>query len=166
MKKKTIAKKKNGRPSKFDSINLNQVKKLVLKGFTDKEIADFLEINQDTFHEWKKKHSGFSESLKDWKDEADHVVERSLYERAKGYRTTYRKNFVVSDGKEAGSHLEQAEEEVVFPPDSTSCIFWLKNRKQKQWRDKVVGVIGDADDDEFCDEFFGFKRKKKDTETA
>lgn len=158
---KAAVKNKCGRPSKFDAINKEQVRTLVVKGFTDKEIADFFDINQDTFYEWKKKHPGFSDALKDWKFEADNVVERSLFERAKGYRTKYKKNFVVSDGKDAGSHIEQAEEEVVFPPDATSCIFWLKNRRPKEWRDKFVGLVGDADDEEFCDQFFGFNRNGK-----
>jgi hypothetical protein len=24
------------------------------------------------------------------------------------------------------------------PPDTTACIFWLKNRKPEEWRDKAV----------------------------
>ena len=24
-----------------------------------------------------------------------------------------------------------------YPPDSTALIFWLKNRKPKDWRDKI-----------------------------
>jgi hypothetical protein len=25
-----------------------------------------------------------------------------------------------------------------MPPDTTACIFWLKNRNPEEWRDKVV----------------------------
>lgn len=25
------------------------------------------------------------------------------------------------------------------PPDTTACIFWLKNRKPEEWRDRSVG---------------------------
>lgn len=169
-----MKKKKTGRPSKFDSINLKQVQRLVIKGFTDKEIADFLEINEDTLHEWKKKHPDFSESLKDWKIEADTKVERSLYDRALGFdydEVTYEKSNVggmgikLKDGEiQALKHTDTYKTKIVTKKvlgDVTAQIFWLKNRKPKDWRDKVIGLMGDADDDEFCDEFFGFKRKNK-----
>jgi hypothetical protein len=26
-----------------------------------------------------------------------------------------------------------------YPPDTTACIFWLKNRQPEIWRDKVEG---------------------------
>lgn len=141
--------KKSGQPTKFTPNKIHIIKTLVQRGFTDLEIANVLEINQDTFYEWKKKHPKFSEALKDWKDEADAKVERSLYESASGYETKYKKNFVVSDGKDQGSHIESATEELVFPPNPTSCIFWLKNRKHDNWKDKreiehsgEIGVAG------------------------
>jgi hypothetical protein len=37
----------------------------------------------------------------------------------------------------------------VIAPDTTACIFWLKNRKPKEWRDKseleVPGLASLAD---------------------
>lgn len=160
MIKQVEKKSKGGRPSKFDSINKEQLKKLVLKGFTEQEIADFFEIDKSTLTHWKQRNNSFFTSLKDWKAEADHVVERSLYERAIGYRTTFKKNFVISDGKDLGSHVEKAEEEVVFPPDPTSCIFWLKNRQPDKWREKIhnVNLNGQSDDPDFIRQFFGFHK--------
>jgi hypothetical protein len=133
--KAKIKPKKTGRPSKFDSINTNQLKKLVLKGFTDVEIADFFGITRQTLDNYKKQKPEFFASLKEWKLEADDKVERALFESACGYRTTYKKNMVVSDGKDMGSHIEKVTEEVAFPPNATSCIFWLKNRKPEQYRE-------------------------------
>lgn len=120
---------KIGRPSKFDGINLEQVKKLVHRGWTDLQMAEFFEVDETTWHRWKGKHPEFCQSLKDWKVEADSEVERSLFEKAKGF-------YKQVDG-----------EEKYFPPDSTACIFWLKNRKKEEWRDKVdVGVGGIKDE--------------------
>lgn len=130
-------KKLGGRPSKFNIINKDQMKKLALAGWDDSMIADFFSINPDTLYEWKKKNKEFSEALKSWKAEADLKVERSLYESACGFRTKCKKAFVVSDGRDSGSHVELIEEEVVFPPNATSIIFWLKNRQPKIWRDKA-----------------------------
>ena len=43
-----------------------------------------------------------------------------------------RKQKVTKDGD-----VVDIEEEVHIPPDTTAQIFWLKNRKKAQWRDKV-----------------------------
>jgi len=169
MKKKTT-KKKNGRPKETiekklakSDIDMERVSKLYIKGWTDDEVADFLGIAVRTLHRWKKDNE-FVSPLKDWKDEADGKVERSLYERACGFTVINNKNYIVSDGKESGSHLEEADEKIQYPPDPTSCIFWLKNRKQKQWRDKNfnMNLNGDMDDETFCEEFFGLDFKKQD----
>jgi hypothetical protein len=29
-----------------------------------------------------------------------------------------------------------------YPPDTTACIFWLKNRKPDEWRDKLDHEVG------------------------
>lgn len=117
-------------------LSLDKISKLYIAGWTDEQVADFIGITVLALHKWKK-DAGFRIPLKSWKLIADEKVERALYERACGYRTKFKKNFVVSDGKESGSHVEIHEEEVVFAPDSTACIFWLKNRKKEEWRDRV-----------------------------
>jgi hypothetical protein len=118
------------RPSKFDSIDLSKVEQLAKRGWTDKEMSDFFEVNEATWNRWKDKHPEFCKSLKDWKLEADSKVERSLYERATGYKAPEDKIF---------NH--NGEPMVVpttkhYPPDTTAAIFWLKNRKKEEWRDK------------------------------
>ena len=131
--KKKAAKKKTGRPSKFaqlTDLDKSNMEKWYRRGFTDSEVADFLGITQRTIDNWKKDHPEFFQSLKDWKYEADGKVEMSLYERACGYshpeeRLTFR------DGEELIVKTTKH-----YPPDSTSCIFWLKNRKKEEWRDK------------------------------
>jgi hypothetical protein len=120
-----------GRPSKFPKINLKQVRLLYLDGKTDQQVADFLEIDQDTLNRWKKKHPKFYESLIDWKKKADAKVERSLYERATGYTHDAEEVF-CNQGM-----VTRAATKKHYPPDATSMIFWLKNRQPAQWRDKV-----------------------------
>jgi hypothetical protein len=68
-----------GRPSKFDGIDLKQVKALANKGWIDAEMAEFFKVDVSTWNRWKDAHPEFQESLKDWKSEADSKVERSLY---------------------------------------------------------------------------------------
>lgn len=133
MKAKKTDKKpaKNGRPSKFDTIDLKVVEKCVRKGFTDEEISEILSITVRTFHNWKKQYEKFFHSLKDWKKYADEKVERSLYKRATGYKCD---DTHVSFGKE-GVILTPLIKH--YPPDPTSMIFWLKNRQPAKWRDRI-----------------------------
>lgn len=122
------------RPSKFDQLtdlDKANLERLARKGFTDKEMAEFIDVTEQTFNNWKKAKPKFFESLKDWKAEADHKVERSLYERATGF--TCKEDKIFNDSGKA----MVVPTEKHYPPDTTACIFWLKNRDKENWRDKV-----------------------------
>jgi hypothetical protein len=122
---------KKGRPSKFDSINLEQIKKLYLSHWTDRQVADFFGVSEQTINAWKKKN-GFLESIKEWKKTADEEVERSLYERATGYSHPSEEVF-CSFGKVTKVPIIKH-----YPPSEVACIFWLKNRQPAKWRDKIL----------------------------
>jgi hypothetical protein len=119
-----------GRPTKYDHKFSKQVEKLCRLGATDKEIATFFEVNEDTIHEWKRKHPEFSESIKRGKTLADIRVAESLYKKATGFS---RKSVKIFNN--AGVPMIVSFNEY-FPPDTTACIFWLKNRQKENWRDK------------------------------
>lgn len=129
-KTKPAAKRGRGRPSKFDGIDMDLVKLLAQRGWTDKEMAEAFKVTEATWTNWKKAHPDFFLSLKDWKVEADARVERTLYERATGYSHPEEKVF-CSDGM-----VTVHETTKHYPPDPTSMIFWLKNRQPEAWRDK------------------------------
>ena len=96
-------------------------------GLTQQQIADNLGINVDTLIEYKKKYTDFSEALKKGKEVVDIEVENALLKRALGYKydeVTY----------ENGVETKRVTKEV--QPDTTAQIFWLKNRKPKNWKDK------------------------------
>ena len=122
---------KLGAPTKYSEANLKMIRYMALKGATDKEMSEVLDVTEQTFNNWKKSHPDFFESLKDWKNEADEKVERSLYERATGYSHKETK-FFCHEGMIISEDTEKN-----YPPDATSMIFWLKNRKPKVWRDKT-----------------------------
>lgn len=128
---KAKSKNKGGRPSKFDTLDLRKVKTLAERGWTDAEMAAFFDVHVDTWHEWKKAHPEFSDSLKNWKAEADAKVERSLYERAIGYEHPEDKIFNHEGVPLVVPTVKH------YPPDTTAAIFWLKNRQPGEWRDKV-----------------------------
>jgi hypothetical protein len=119
-----------GRPTKYKSEYDEQGYRLTLLGLTDKQIADFFEVNEDTINEWKKIYSSFSESLKAGKENSDANIVKSLYKRATGM-TIKEVDIKVIDGEIVKTVIDKE-----LPPDPTACFFWLKNRQPKMWRDK------------------------------
>jgi hypothetical protein len=137
--KSNAEKKKHpgGRPTKYKSEYAEQAFKLACEGFTDKRIADFFKTTERTINNWKKKHPEFFQSLKRGKDEFDtDVIENSLAKRASGY-------------SHPDVHISNYQGKITvtpiikhYPPDPTSMIFWLKNRRPDRWRDKQSIEIG------------------------
>ena len=135
-----------GAPTKYKPAYNKQAYKLCLLGATDKELADFFEVNEDTIHEWKKVHPQFSESVRKGKTFADADVAASLHKRATGY--TYKE--VVFEKMDAKENLqicadglimtEQYKKKITvkeLPPDAGAAMNWLKNRQKDKWRDKI-----------------------------
>ena len=126
-------KNKGGRPKedvveKLEALptGLAQVERLAGLGLTDKEIGRALGKCEQTINNWKKDER-FLVALKKGKEEADRRVTKSLFKRACGYRyteKTYEKQTLTK------AVVKQ------FAPDTTACIFWLKNRRPEDWRDK------------------------------
>ena len=119
-----------GRHTSFNKEYPEQAYKLCLLGATDKQMADFFDVSEVTLNSWKKKFPEFLKSLKKGKDEADGVIAESLFHRAKGYSHPEDKIF-NNDGEEMIVSTVKH-----YPPDTTACIFWLKNRQKENWRDK------------------------------
>jgi hypothetical protein len=120
-----------GRPSKFKPEYVEQARKLTQLGATDREVAEFFNVSEQTLNTWKHVHPEFLESLKLGKETADRRVEQSLYRRAVGY--SYDALKIMGYGGEY-THVPYVEH---LPPDTTACIFWLKNRRREDWRDRV-----------------------------
>lgn len=133
--------RKRGKPTKYDpDIHPTLVRGLSRTGYSGKEIAEKLQVAESTLYSWKKKHPELAEALKEGRDFADNMVEDALYKSALGFR---RKN-VKKRKTPQGVTIEEVQEDV--PPNATAIIFWLKNRRPEQWRDKrEVDVTADSD---------------------
>ena len=110
-------KTKLGRPTSYKPEFCEQAAFLCGLGAIDTDLSVFFKVTSDTIYAWKRQHPEFSESLKAAKNNLDAKVEHSLFERAVG---------VQVEGKQGVYSV---------PPDTTACIFWLKNRRKEQWRD-------------------------------
>lgn len=119
-----------GRPTKFKPEFVEQARKLCHLAATDAEIADFFDIDIRNLYRWKVVHEDFRHALTLGKEEADKRVERRLYEKAMGYEHEDTKIFLHEGEPVCVPYTKR------IAPDTTAAIFWLKNRKPKQWRDK------------------------------
>ena len=121
------------RPLTYRPEFCEQATKICALGATDPEIADFFEVNVRTVQRWRHDFPEFAEATRVGKDVADDRVERSLYHRANGYTYETVKIFMPAGAVEPV--IVPYTEHI--PPDPTSMIFWLKNRRRWQWSDRV-----------------------------
>lgn len=119
-----------GRPTDYEPEYAEQAAKLCALGATDVEVADFFGVDVRTVYRWKHAHPEFCQSLNAGKEKADERVVNSLYQKAVGYTFESEKIF-----NHQGTILRAPTREHV-PPDTSAAIFWLKNRKPDDWRDK------------------------------
>lgn len=131
-KKPARKKKKMGGQSVYEP-DFHPVKagELALMGLTDAQMAAVFGIGETTLNRWKKRYPEFLASLKGGKEQADAPVVKSLYQRALGYTLIEKKMILNPDGS---TRKEVTEKEIA--PDVIACMFWLKNRQSKDWRDK------------------------------
>lgn len=120
-----------GRATAFRVEYIEQAKKLAQLGHTDFEMAEFFDVTERTLRRWKDAHPGFADALKVGKSVADDRVEMSLYRKATGYSFASEKIFCDK------GEIVRADIVEHIPPSDTACIFWLKNRRKAEWRDKI-----------------------------
>lgn len=150
-------KRGKGRPKNGDILRnplaYKLIKELLMRDATDREIYTALGLTERTFYRWKKNNLDLWQSVPDWKREADDKVEKSLFEAATGFSRV----LTTRDEKTGAVQLQ----EKYFPPNPSASAFWLKNRRPKDWRDK----IDIAASMEQIPVRVNFKRKEKAIET-
>ena len=106
-------------------------------GLTNEQIAQNVGINVKTLWEWERKYHPICNALKKGKEVVDIQVENALLKRALGYTYTEKTKEARLNPLTKQYELivtKEVEKEVI--PDTTAQIFWLKNRKPEEWRDK------------------------------
>lgn len=137
-------KKEVGAPTKYKEQYNEQAAKLCKLGATDKVLADFFDVCETTIDTWKREYPKFLGSIKSAKTFSDELVEKSLYQRALGYEVTEERT------EESESGYKTVKQTKHVAADNTSMIFWLKNRKPADWRDKreVLVEVEDSNIDD------------------
>lgn len=121
-------------------------------GLTNIQIAENMGVAERTFTEWVARFPAISAALKKGKEPVDTQVENALLKRALGY--DYEE--VITEIEETPTKVKGADGKYVtvtktkkhvrkvtkhVPGDTTAQIFWLKNRKPKQWREKLEAAV-------------------------
>lgn len=100
-------------------------------GLTYEQIAKNMGIGLTTLKEWRQKDSTIATTLKKGREVADYEVENALFKRATGYTIQIKEQKIDKDGC-----VHDLVKDVHVPGDTTAQIFWLKNRKPIEWREK------------------------------
>lgn len=100
-------------------------------GLTEAQICHNIGIGRTTLHRWKKACPALQEHLKKGREVVDILVENALLKSALGYTYNETKTEIFPDGTTKVTHAIKE-----MPPNATAQIFWLKNRKPKEWRDR------------------------------
>ncbi len=141
----TAKKKKSGARGKYSEWitdeGLLKIEGWARDGLTDEQIAYNMGVAYSTFRTWRDKYPAISAVLKRGKEVVDRQVENALLKRALGYRyeeETWQLGEKIDpetgDFEEVMMVTKRVTKEVA--PDTTAQIFWLKNRKPLEWRDK------------------------------
>jgi hypothetical protein len=118
--------------SKYDDkLHPPLIRWMARAGLVDQEICGKLGICKHTLYAWAKRYPDVAEALKESRDFIDSLVEGALLKRALGFDVEESKVFGVRNKK--GIIVERMEKaKKHFAPDTTACIFWLKNRRRPQ----------------------------------
>lgn len=143
--------KRAGRPGKYEEWltkdGLLKVQGWARDGLSNEQIAHNIGITAKTLCEWQNRFSEFRSALKKGKEVVDREVENALLKRAMGYDTVEEIEEPVRDeatGETTMTVTRRVKKHVA--PDVTAQIFWLKNRKPDEFRDKRdVELSGSVD---------------------
>lgn len=130
-----------GRPTLYDPLtHPERAYALCLLGATEEQMAKILNISEATFAVWKNTHEEFLDSVRKGRSDSDSKVAVSLYQRACGYSHPDVDIRVVDK--------EIVETPIIkhYPPETIAGIFWLKNRRPREWRDRSITEVVGKDD--------------------
>jgi hypothetical protein len=127
-----------------------QAYKLALLGCTDIEMAEYFQVCEATFHNWKIDFPSFLESVNRGKVIADANVASKLYDRATGAEWIEQQAFKVKRGSN-NEEVQIVNVKRAAPPDTQAASLWLRNRRSKPgknsqgWNEKVINEMTGLD---------------------
>ena len=100
-----------------------QARKLCGLGFTERWLASFFDVDEDTLDHWKRSHPEFGSAVEAGKSAVEEAAEAAAVKRILGCTRLAKK---VVKGK-------IIEFEEYLPPDASAAIKWLSARNPEKW---------------------------------
>ncbi len=129
---------------------LDRIEWWLKMGATQEEVAEKLHITSRSLREYLLKGENgearfvpFFQTFMCAREVADDEVEAALFKRAKGIEYE-EKTYKTVINEVTGEYEEICEKRVTkyIPPDPTSAMFWLTNRRPDRWKYKPAEVEG------------------------
>ena len=136
----------------FTRDNLRRILLWAQSGYTDKEIANLMNIGHTTFYRWREEHEVFRDTLTRGRALACDKVESELFERTQGKIVKLTEDTKVRriEYDPMSGHklrefeeIEPVEREIYVPADVRAQIYFLNNRRPEDWGDKRTVELGD-----------------------
>lgn len=124
--------------------NLERIEKWTKEGATAKDIAAKLKIAYSTLRKYidlgqdgDERYTALSDAFARGCEVSDDAIETALFNRAKGIEYE-EQTFERVLNKQTGLYEEVCTKRVTkfIPPDPTSAMFWLTNRRPDRWKYK------------------------------
>ena len=110
----------------------------LLTNATDKKLAAFFEVSEQTINAWKIASPTFLESIKAGKLGADLAVVDSAHRQTLGQMVEVREmEMTPPDAEGKSTVLSIKVKQQYYPPSATATKFWLMNRHGADWREKL-----------------------------
>jgi hypothetical protein len=119
-----------GRPTSYHPDHCDLAREHCLLGATNAELAEVFGVVSRTIDNWIAHHPDFGAAVREGRRQADAKVAASLYARAVGFQHKTERTFLYRGEPKTYSIT------VAYPPDTHACIFWLRNRRRADWRDR------------------------------
>ena len=111
---------------------LAEIEDLARQGYTDNEIAKYLEVSPNTFLKYKNEYEELRDALYHGFN-ADLLVENAFFKSAVGYKVKVKVPIKIRfDGND---EVHYFDEEKYIPGNVKAQMLWLKNRRSDNWSD-------------------------------
>ncbi len=125
------------KPVKWRTTILREVFELARFGMTNREIAEFYQVNQSTIDYWGRTKPEFKEALDDGRLRSSLKVVDSVYKEAVGYKYVeeHKRYKITTEGEKTLTQHEVTSK--YARPNITAAIYLLKVRHGDKWMDVV-----------------------------
>ena len=129
-----------GRPTVYRPENAEIARLACMLGATNESLAGRFEVCRRTIDNWIAMIPEFSDAVRQGREVADESVVSALFARATGMEQKMTKVFCHRGQPVTANYT------AYLPPDVRACIFWLRNRRRRTWRESAASEAAASPD--------------------